>query len=125
MTNGLADRLAGTTDPEPFRQIARRTFIAWEKLRLIYLFVLAAVTLFLLEMFRLTTEPAAWFDVMAGTVVANILYLLGPACETYVRWLGAPARAAIAFRVVAFVIGTMIAVVLAFAAFDPRFGDGV
>ena len=66
---------------------ARAVFLAWEKLRIVYVIILCMVTLMLtgstgfynLRILRLIVE---------GAVVANLAYFAGPIVETYVRWLG-------------------------------------
>ena len=79
---------AGVDEAERTLQaIARRTFLAWEKLRLVYIAVLGLVTVLLVA-------PAGFLNgrllvlVLEGAVVANVAYFAGPTIETYVRWLG-------------------------------------
>ena len=70
--------------------IARQTFLAWEKLRVVYVTILAVITILLIapsgflnrRLLLLTAE---------GAVVANIAYFAGPTIETYIKWLGCPA----------------------------------
>lgn len=67
--------------------IARRVFLAWEKLRIAYIIILALITVAI-------TGVAGIFNLRLiafigfGAVVANIAYFTGPVIETYVRWLG-------------------------------------
>lgn len=68
-------------------EIARSVFLAWEKLRIAYVIILALITivvtgvsgLFELRILRL---------IILGGVVANVAFFAGPSIETYVRWLG-------------------------------------
>jgi hypothetical protein len=67
--------------------IAKPVFLAWERLRVIYVFVLAVVSIVLLG-------PSGFMNarlllrLFEGAVVANVLIFAGPVTETYVHWLG-------------------------------------
>lgn len=67
-------------------EIARATFLAWERLRIVYIGVAGVFTLLFAgpNLMRFETLVA----IFEGAVVANICYFAGPTVETYVRWLG-------------------------------------
>lgn len=89
--------------------IARSVFLAWEKLRIAYVVLLAIITVLLtgvtgilnLRLLRL---------ILLGALVANVAYFAGPTIETYVRWLGYNRTWP---RWVMFIGGTLISIVLA------------
>jgi hypothetical protein len=93
----------------PLIALARNVFLAWEKLRIAYVVILALVTILLtgvsgflnLRLLRL---------IVLGAVVANVAFFAGPTVETYVRWLGYNRAWP---RWVMFVGGTLISIVLA------------
>ena len=74
----------------PLLVIAKQTFLAWEKLRLLYLAVLVPFTL-LLAGTAITQAEVLWL-VISGGLFANLCYFAGPLVETYVRWLGYEGR---------------------------------
>jgi hypothetical protein len=92
--------------------IARRTFLAWEKLRIIYVGLLAAVTLVMIGVSGALNRPVV-FLVVGGAVFANLAYFAGPMVETYLRWLGYR-RAWL--RWVMFIGGTLFSMILAVTA---------
>lgn len=67
-----------------FGDILRR----WERLRIVYNAVLIVWTLFLLVLLMGRTPVALMVAVPFGGLLANLLYLLGPAIEAYVTWFG-------------------------------------
>ncbi len=67
--------------------IAREVFLAWEKLRIAYIVVLACHTVFLAGVAGLL-NPRVLQLVVMGAVIANLAFFAGPIVETYVRWLG-------------------------------------
>lgn len=89
--------------------IARAVFLAWEKLRIVYVIILSLVTLIL-------TGSAGFSDlrilrlIAEGAVVANVAYFAGPIVETYVRWLGYERMWP---RWLMFESGTLLSIVLA------------
>jgi len=96
--------------------LAKPVFIAWERLRIIYVLVLGVFTIMLaipdviyngsqLLTFRSLVMIAE------GAIVANVCYFAGPIIETYVRWLGYNRKWV---RWFLFVGGTILTVVLAF-----------
>ena len=94
--------------------IAKRTFLAWEKLRLIYIAVLGVETIAIgLIAHPLMLSPEYWGSVVMGAVFANACFFIGPIIETYVTWLGYPSKA---LRIVMFIAGTMFSCVLVIVA---------
>lgn len=91
--------------------IAKRTFLAWEKLRLIYVAILAFETLFL-GMHLLGTFEF-WATAVVGGILANLCFFLGPIAETYVTWLGFRAKW---LRWFLLALGTMFTMVAALGA---------
>jgi hypothetical protein len=75
---------------EALNQIAVPVFLAWEKLRLVYVGLLAGLTILLslLDITHMLLAVDFWIDVVAGAVITNVCYFAGPAVETYVAWLG-------------------------------------
>jgi len=101
----------GLTDSgeSSLQDIARQTFLVWEKLHVVYVAVLALVTLLLI----VTTgslDRRVLRVVIEGAVVANIAYFAGPLMETYIHWLGYDRRWP---RWVMFTGGTLLAIILA------------
>lgn len=93
---------------EPFGSVARRVFLAWEKLRIVYVGILGAITVGLVVLSGHLTARVV-FVVLAGAVAANVLFLAGPAVETYLQWLG--------YRVswprwTMFICGTLLSMIL-------------
>lgn len=71
-----------------FSQIARKTFLAWEKMRVIYIAVLGVVTIGMIVGMEIPVTVPLAVVVAANAVGANCLYFAGPAVDTYVSWLG-------------------------------------
>lgn len=93
--------------------IARRVFLAWEKLRIAYVILLALITVLFTVLF--TGVTGIWNlrllrMIVLGAMVANVAYFAGPTIETYVRWLGY-SRAWPGW--IMFVGGTLLSIVLA------------
>ena len=87
----------------------RRIFRAWEKLRVVYVVVLgiAAVgTMVATGQVDRWADPVLWGWFAIYALVANVLYLAGPAFESYLDWLGWRPRG---LRVVLFLAGTLLA----------------
>lgn len=95
--------------------IARVVFLAWERLRLIYLFVLAVVTLLMTGAQLMQLQMLAL--VLGGAVMANLCFFAGPIIETYVRWLGYQRTWV---RWFLFVGGLILSMVLTSAALMPH-----
>lgn len=81
---------SSSADEEPLGRIGRRVFLAWEKLRLVYIGILAAVTIaFVLpDLDNTIFAIEFWSMGIFGAIGANVCYFIGPAIETYVTWLG-------------------------------------
>lgn len=82
---------AGTLSPSPpsstdLAAIAKPTFLAWERLRILFIVVLGVLTL-VLSGPSITNFPVL-VAIAEGAVIANICYFAGPIVETYIRWLG-------------------------------------
>lgn len=114
MATGDTSAAAGGTPPGAgagFVDRARRVFLAWEKLRVIYVALLAAPTLWVaLERWGdpdvMTHFPVT---VVLGAAFANLAYFLGPAVEVYLGWLGFRHWGV---RAVLFTAGTLFALLL-------------
>jgi hypothetical protein len=91
-------------------EIARSTFLAWEKLRFLYIGLLGTLTLLLCG--REIVNIEILMLVIAGAFVANVCYFAGPILETYVSWLGLKGKW---FRWMLFTVGTLFTMVLAVA----------
>lgn len=102
-----------TTDgDESLDVIARKTFRAWEEMRLVYIGVMIVVTAVtcLIDPFTVLGSPRFWMVGIVGVIIANVCYFAGPLLDTYVTWVG--------FRVdwlrpLIFVLGTLFASCLA------------
>ena len=67
--------------------IARSVFLAWEKLRIAYVILLALITVLFTGVTGILNLRLLRLIVL-GAVVANVAYFAGPTVEKYVRWLG-------------------------------------
>ena len=119
-TNPYQAPVAEVADPEStnsrsLNEIARKTFLEWEKLRLFYVAALAVMTLLAgaINVSALLLSVEFWVMVAIGAVFANLCYFAGPMIESYVKWLGVRAPW---LRAILFVVGTLFACGLAFAA---------
>lgn len=90
-------------------EIAKSVFLAWEKLRIVYLMILALITVLLIGLSGILNLRLLRLIVL-GAVVANVAYFAGPTIETYVRWLGYNRAWP---RWVMFIGGTLISILLA------------
>ncbi|MEZ6077097.1 MAG: hypothetical protein R3C56_15945 [Pirellulaceae bacterium] len=73
--------------------VAKPVFIAWERLRVVYVVLLGVFTIVL-------AIPGVIYNgsqlltfrglimIAEGAIVANVCFFAGPILETYVRWLG-------------------------------------
>ena len=82
---------------------------AWEKLRLVFIGVLAVPTvlIFVLVVLQSPDPRSPWFYLIqaaVGAVIANVCYLAGPAAEFYAIWAGV--KNTLPLRIVLFVLGT-------------------
>ncbi len=68
----------------------RATFLAWERLRIVYNIVLVALTCIsvLGTQPQQGLDPGFWLAAAGAGVAANVCYFLGPGLECYLRWLG-------------------------------------
>lgn len=89
--------------------IARTVFLAWEKLRVIYLSLLTLLTVLLVG-FSGIFNVSLMISIMLGAFFANVLYFAGPVIDTYIRWLGYTHSWP---RWVMFIGGTILSIVLA------------
>lgn len=89
--------------------IARNVFLAWEKLRIIYLGILTLFTFFLVGFSGLLNYSVV-MSIVFGAFFANVLYFAGPVIDTYIRWLGYRSSWP---RWVMFVCGTILSLLLA------------
>lgn len=98
------------TAPQTLAAIAKSTFLAWERLRVVYIVLLGLLTLLLAgpELLRLRMTVM----VVEGAIVANVCYFAGPVIEIYVRWLGYRGKG---LRWFLFISGTLVSAVLAIA----------
>ena len=93
----------------PLQTIVSKVFLDWEKLRIVYIIILALITLLLigpagfskLRLFRLIID---------GAIVANVAFCAGPILETYIRWLGYDRTWP---RWIMFGSGTLVSIILA------------
>lgn len=105
-----------SADSANLMSIAKTTFLAWERLRIPFVAVLAALTLLLAG--RNIFQPQTLFIVAVGAVFANLCFFAGPIVETYVRWLGYDR---IWVRWFLFVGGTALTAMLAIATLVSMF----
>lgn len=108
------DKSASTSnsDDDQLQTIARRVFLAWEKLRLVYIALLGMETIACLLVVGVYS-PSVFGTIFAGAVICNLAFFLGPVIETYVRWLG---YSSLWPRYVMFAGGTLLSALLAFFA---------
>lgn len=93
----------------PAEQAAELTLLRrWERLRILYNLILAAVVLLLGA--RSLGEPGFLRWLVARAFAANVLYCVGPIANAYAHWLG---LRHVAVTTALFVLGTMLAVLLA------------
>lgn len=66
-------------------------FIAWEKLRFLFNFVLIFLVVAMATMLggtKLLSSIEFWLMAIAGGIISNICFFLGPVAESYVHFLG-------------------------------------
>lgn len=108
--------LKTSSEPKPgesnirLMDIARSTFLAWEKLRFLYIGLLGTFTLILCG--REIVNIEILIMVIGGAFIANVCYFAGPILETYVSWLGLKGKW---FRWLLFTVGTLFTTVLSVA----------
>ncbi|QDT13024.1 hypothetical protein K239x_50390 [Planctomycetes bacterium K23_9] len=97
---------------DSFGEIARRAFLAWEKMRLLYIAICGAVTLAT----GMAKGPATllqgdfWLLAVFYGLFANALYFAGPAVDTYATWLGLRSKT---LRWAMFAVGTLFTATMA------------
>ena len=101
-----------TANGSPQAARTKAIFLAWEKLRIVYNLILAAIVLGFV-----VCDPAMrvlnlryLLALVYLCIVANVLFLAGPAVEAYAAWLGFNTRV---LRLVLFGLGTIFAGLLA------------
>lgn len=97
-------------EPQSVFELARGIFLAWEKLRVVYIVLLAGVCWLIGKITTTITSPEFWIEVFLGGGVANVCYFAGPILESYVTWLGVRPRW---LRSVTFIAGTLFTAALA------------
>lgn len=111
---------------------SRDIFLAWEKLRLIYNGILIPWTLYAtlavwyVKISFGDVDPSDanywqqwknyWILVGASGIISNVCFLLGPACEVYIAWLGWSPRW---LRGTVFVLGTLFTMAAVYAWVPP------
>lgn len=110
-TSFLTAPTASESNDETLQNIARRVFLAWEKLRAVYVLVLAVETILITGMSGLFSWRLLIL-ILVCAVVANIAFFAGPTIETYICWLG---YKRLWPRWAMFFGGTLISIVLALA----------
>ena len=118
-TDAFGDAAMRSPKSSPFTSlglIAKPTFRAWERLRIVFLILLGMLTILLagpnITRFRTLVLIAE------GTIVANVCYFAGPLVETYVRWLGYNSQW---LRWFLFIGGTLLIAVFAVATMASIF----
>ncbi len=66
---------------------AKPVFLAWERLRVLYVILLTVLSVSIVGPSGLTSAQS-FIRLMEGAVAANLLFFAGPITETYIRWLG-------------------------------------
>ncbi len=94
-----------------FAATAREIFLAWEKLRLFYVGVLAVVTLALGAMIPNGGMASArfWIVVVEGAIFSNVCFFAGPIVETYLAWLDQRPNW---LRIAMFLAGTTVSILI-------------
>jgi hypothetical protein len=103
------------TDDIVLRTDAMDVFFAWEKLRVIYNLILAAIVVGFALWIGKATFPIFYLLAALAALPANLCFCAGPTLEGYFCWMGFERRAS---RWFLFVCGTLLAVVLALAALE-------
>jgi len=85
------------------QSVARRVFLAWEKLRLHYNAVLIAICLLTAFTTGAYQLPEFWIACVMAGLAANVCYFVGPVAETYLTWLRK--EEAVSLRNALFLIG--------------------
>lgn len=88
------------------------TFIAWERLRVVFNGWLTMWCLLVTSVSGAWIEPRLWLLAIEGAIVANVCFCAGPVAEGYASLLGLRGRWV---RLFLFIGGTALASVLALA----------
>jgi hypothetical protein len=96
--------------------IARATFLAWERLRIVYVVLLGALCVLLAGPHLLHFKTPVMLAECA--ILANLCFFAGPLMETYARWLGYSGRWV---RWALFINGTLLTAVLATMTLASQF----
>ena len=94
--------------------IVKTTFLAWERLRIVYVLLLGLLTVGLVG--PQFTQIPMLIVVAGGAVFANLCYFAGPSLESYVRWLGYQGNW---LRWFLFIGGTLLTAMLEIALLGP------
>ncbi len=98
--------------------IARRVFLAWEKLRIAFIGILAVPTILMLAASS-QVNLSLFILIGFGAVVANVCYMAGPIFETYMQWLGIRT---LWLRATLFAAGTLFTAVAAIISIGLQIG---
>ena len=114
----ISDVVSSNSTEISLASLAKSVFIAWERLRIVYIVVLGAFTLTLAIPGVLANGShflafRGIVMILGGAIVANICYFAGPMIETYIRWLGHDRKWV---RWFLFVGGTVLTAMLALAS---------
>ena len=92
-------------------KLEKRTFITWEKLRILYVLILASISIFGLFPIWKLIKSHDWLIMTLGAIFANIFYTIGPLAESYLSFLGVKPIFA---RIPLFLSGTIFSAALVF-----------
>ncbi|MFK7768571.1 MAG: hypothetical protein AB8B55_15215 [Mariniblastus sp.] len=97
-----------------FFALARPIFLAWEKLRLIYIGILVVCTLLAAAVnSSLLNTFDFWAAAIFGAIVTNLCFFAGPIVESYLTWLKINAAR---LRLPLFMLGTILSCAVATTA---------
>ncbi len=101
----------------PLDQLARRIFVAWERLRIVYNAILTVTVICAVGIYLAWYRPASvalggFFGIVVPVVGANLCFFAGPVLETYVAWLGLRTHT---LRMVLMFFGTALSMLIAIA----------
>lgn len=101
-------------NPDSLTSIAKRVFLAWEKLRIAYIAILGVLTCLLAGTDLFQTRLLVL--IVECGLVANICFFAGPIVETYICWLGF-GKAWVRWPL--FIGGTLLTILGVFATVGP------
>jgi hypothetical protein len=116
LESGDPAALPGSADRASLMEILRQTFLAWERLRIVYIALLALLTLLLAGQNLLRIQTLVM--IVEGAIVANVCFFAGPITESYIHWLGYEGKWV---RWFLFIAGTFLTAILAIAGFATVF----